>query len=154
MTEVADVRPTTVWRRYCQHVIELVLLCLAAIPALVLGALASIPLIELGASPQLFVVLPFAAVIAVSIAGDLWMHVWYPHRHEGATPAMRWLGLRIVTLRGGRPSLRDYFVRWLLMVVDGLLLGLVGAALIAWTPRKQRLGDVVARTVVVRRVVT
>ncbi len=151
MTEVADVRPTAVWRRYCQHVAELVLLCLAAAVALVLGALASVPAIELGAPTRLFVVLPTASVVVVSFAGDLWMHVWYPHRHGGATPAMRWLGLRIVTLRGGVPSLRDYFVRWLMMVVDGLLLGLVGAALIALTPRNQRLGDIVARTVVVRR---
>ena len=67
---------------------------------------------------------------------------------------MRWLGLRITTLRGGEPSLRAYLVRWLLMAVDGLLLGLVGAVLIAVTPRNQRLGDMVAGTVVVRRTVT
>ncbi|MFJ8958468.1 hypothetical protein ACIRG5_03710 [Lentzea sp. NPDC102401] len=41
-------------------------------------------------------------------------------------------------------------MRWLLMAVDGLLMGLVGAVLIAVTPRNQRLGDIVAGTMVVR----
>jgi uncharacterized RDD family membrane protein YckC len=141
-----------VLRRYCQHVIELVLLVVAAVLSLVLGFLLTLALIKLGVPTDVFLVLPWVTVVAVSFLGTLWIEIWYPHRHGGSTPAMRWLGLRITTLRGGRPSLRDYFVRWLLMTVDGLLLGLVGAVLIAVTPRNQRLGDVVARTVVVRAV--
>ncbi|SEQ92233.1 Uncharacterized membrane protein YckC, RDD family [Lentzea xinjiangensis] len=140
-----------VLRRCSQHVIEFVLLTLAAVLSLVLGLLLSLPLIKLGLPPKVFFVLPWAAVIAVALLGTLWMEIWYPHRHDGSTPAMRWLGIRITTLRGGRPSLRDYFVRWLLMSVDGLLLGLVGLVLMVVTPRNQRLGDMVARTVVVRR---
>ena len=83
-------------------------------------------------------------------AGNLWFDIWYPRGMGGATPAMRWLGLKIVTIRGDEPSLRQYFLRWLLMVVDGLFLGLVGAVLIAVSPRHQRLGDMVAGTLVVR----
>ncbi|WP_329790702.1 RDD family protein [Lentzea sp. DG1S-22] len=141
---------SVVLRRYCQHVVEFVLLCVAAVLSLVLGVLLSLPLIKLGLPAELFRVLPMAAVVAVSLLGVLWMEIWYPFRHGGATPAMRWLGLRITTLRGGEPPLRAYFVRWLLMAVDGLLMGLVGAVLIAVTPRHQRLGDMVAGTVVVR----
>ncbi|MBY8849419.1 MULTISPECIES: RDD family protein [Saccharothrix] len=151
--DVADTR-STVLRRYWQHVVEFALLTLAVLLAVVLGALAAVPLIKLGVPPEAFTVLPMSAAVAVAFLGTLWVEIWYPHRHGGSTPAMRWLGLRIVTLRGGTPSVRDYFVRWLLMAVDGMLLGLVGAVLIAVTPRHQRLGDVVARTVVVRRAVT
>ncbi|MCX2951702.1 RDD family protein [Lentzea sp. NEAU-D7] len=140
-----------VLRRYWQHLTELALLVVAAVLSLVLGVLLSLPLLKLGMTPEVFKVLPFATVAVVSFLGVLWIEVWYPHRHGGSTPAMRWLGLRITTLRGGEPSLRAYLVRWLLMVVDGLLLGLVGAVLIAVTPRNQRLGDMVAGTVVVRR---
>jgi uncharacterized RDD family membrane protein YckC len=50
-----------------------------------------------------------------------------------------------------RPSLRSYMIRWLMAVVDGYFFGLVGALAIAFTPRHQRFGDMVARTVVVRR---
>ncbi|GGN07885.1 hypothetical protein GCM10011609_54350 [Lentzea pudingi] len=139
-----------VLRRYWQHVIELALLCVAAVLSLVLGVLLSLPLIKLGAPKEVFTWMPVATVVAVSFLGVLWVEIWYPYRHGGSTPAMRWLGLRITTVRGGEPSLRDYFVRWLLMAVDGLLLGLVGAVLIAVTPRHQRLGDMVAGTVVRR----
>jgi uncharacterized RDD family membrane protein YckC len=146
----ADAR-SIVLRRYSQHVIEFVLLAVAAVLSVFLGVLLSVPLIKLGMTPKVFSVLPWAMVVAVSLLGVLWIEIWYPYRHGGSTPAMRWLGLRITTLRGGEPSLRDYFVRWLLMAVDGLLMGLVGAVLIAVTPRHQRLGDMVAGTVVVRR---
>ncbi|SER61752.1 RDD family protein [Lentzea albida] len=145
----ADAR-SIVLRRYWQHVIEFALLCVAAVLGLVLGVLVSLPLIKLGAPKEVFTYAPLVAVAAVSLLGVLWLEIWYPYRHGGSTPAMRWLGLKITTLRGGEPSLRDYFVRWLLMAVDGLLLGLVGAVLIAVTPRNQRLGDLVAGTVVRR----
>ncbi|MCR3751848.1 RDD family protein [Lentzea californiensis] len=153
MATDADAR-SIVLRRYWQHVIEFALLVVAAVLSLVLGVLLSLPLIKLGMTPEVFEVMPFATVAVVSLLGVLWIEVWYPHRHGGSTPAMRWLGLRITTLHGGEPSLRAYLVRWLLMAVDGLLLGLVGAVLIAVTPRNQRLGDMVAGTVVVRRTVT
>ena len=137
-------------RRYAQHAVELALLAVAGLLAFVVFGAVAIPLVRAGAPPRLFLVLPFVGIILVGLGGVLWMDVWYPHRHDGATPAMRWFGLRVVTLGGGDPSLRDYFVRWLMMVVDGLFFGLVGAVLIAVTPRRQRLGDMVARTVVVR----
>lgn len=139
-----------VLRRYWQHVIELALLCVAAVLSLVLGVLLALPLLQLGAPKEVFTWMPVTTVVAVSFLGVLWVEIWYPYRHGGSTPAMRWLGLRTTTVRGGEPSLRDYFVRWLLMAVDGLLLGLVGAVLIAVTPRHQRLGDMVAGTVVRR----
>ncbi|WP_199443767.1 RDD family protein [Umezawaea beigongshangensis] len=149
----ADAR-SIVLRRYWQHLIELLLLVLVAVLSLVPGVLVGIAVVLLGAPRELFTVLPMVFVAVVALLGGMWVEVWYPYRHEGSTPAMRWLGLRIVTVRGGAPSRRDYLVRWLLMAVDGLLLGLVGAVLIAVTPRHQRLGDVVAGTVVVRRPVT
>ena len=137
-------------RRYAQHAIEFLLLLVVGLVAFVLGVLLAVPLIKWGAPPRLFFVLPFATLIAVMVVMTVWFEVWFPHRHGGATPGMRWLGLRIVTEDGGAPAKRDYVVRWLLMAVDGMFLGLVGAVLIAVTPRRQRLGDMVTHTVVVR----
>ena len=151
MISDADVRGV-VLRRYWQHVIEAVLLVAATVLSLVPGLFLAVGLIKLGLTPEAFTIVPMVVVAAVALLGTLWVEIWYPHRHGGATPAMRWLGLRITKVRGGEPSLRDYFVRWLLMVVDGMFLGLVGAVLIAVTPRHQRLGDMVAGTVVVRAV--
>jgi uncharacterized RDD family membrane protein YckC len=63
---------------------------------------------------------------------------------------MRLLDLRIVTTAGAEPQPAAYVWRWLLNVVDGALFGLVGVLLIIVTPRHQRLGDLVAGTLVVR----
>lgn len=94
-------------------------------------------------------------VVAWSYAGALllsalWVHVWSPLRNGGASPGMRLVGIRVRALDGGEPTLGAYLLRWLVMAVDGQLFGLVGAVLIAVTPKRQRLGDVVARTVVER----
>lgn len=90
-------------------------------------------------------------VVAAMLAGNWFIEVWVPVRWLGGTPGMRWLGLRVLTEQGGRPALRAYMIRWLMMIVDGYVFGLVGALAIAFSPRHQRLGDMVARTVVVRR---
>lgn len=140
-----------VLRRYSQHVIELVLLGVAALLSLVPGFFLAFGLVRLGVPAEHFALLAVSTVAAVALLAVLWIEIWYPYRHGGSTPAMRWLGIRITTLHGGEPTLGAYFVRWLLMAVDGLFLGLVGAVLIAVTPRNQRFGDIVAGTVVVRR---
>ncbi|SDF73853.1 RDD family protein [Lentzea fradiae] len=141
-----------VLRRYSQHVIELVLLVAVSLLSLVPGFFLAAGLVRLGVPSEHFALLAVLPMAVVPLLAVAWAEIWYPYRHGGSTPAMRWLGIRITTLRGGEPSLRDYFVRWLLMVVDGLLFGLVGAVLIAVTPRNQRFGDIVTGTVVVRRV--
>jgi uncharacterized RDD family membrane protein YckC len=89
-------------------------------------------------------------VAFVTLIGLSWiLYIVVPAR-TGATPGMRLTGLRIVTTTGGRAGLRAYGIRWVLMVVDGALFGLVGAVLIAATPRHQRLGDMLAGTLVIR----
>jgi uncharacterized RDD family membrane protein YckC len=69
---------------------------------------------------------------------------------SGRTPGMRLTGLRLVTTAGARPGFAAYVVRWLLMVADGALFGLVGLVVMLATPRRQRIGDIVAGTLVVR----
>ena len=146
-----DFAPDTavVARRYAQFVLDRLLLLAGTVLVFVAGvALGWLAL--RGHGLRFVILLPLIGSVLVGFAGNLWMEVWLPHRHGGATPAMRWLGLRIVTLDGEPPSLGDFAVRWLLFTVDGLLFGVVGAILIAVTERHQRLGDLVARTIVVR----
>jgi uncharacterized RDD family membrane protein YckC len=89
-------------------------------------------------------------MLGLDFAGLWFLNVWWPYRHGGQTPAMRWLRLRIVTLEGAHPSLGAFAVRELLMMVDGFAWGLAGIIVMLVTRRRQRFGDVVARTVVVR----
>ncbi|MEV6639321.1 RDD family protein [Amycolatopsis sp. NPDC051371] len=89
-------------------------------------------------------------MLALDFLGLVFVNVWWPYRHGGQTPAMRWLRLRIETLEGTHPSLGAFVVRDLLMLVDGFAWGLAGIVVMLVTRRRQRFGDVVARTVVVR----
>jgi uncharacterized RDD family membrane protein YckC len=89
-------------------------------------------------------------MLALDFLGLWLVSTWWPYRHGGQTPAMRWLRLRVVTLDGKHPPLSVFVVRQLLMLVDGFAWGLVGIVVMLVTRRRQRFGDVVARTVVVR----
>jgi uncharacterized RDD family membrane protein YckC len=137
-------------RRYAQFAIDRLLL---GVPFLVLMLLSVIVVASMprGTGRTVMVYVVGGLVLALLIAGNWFIEVWVPHRWLGGTPGMRWLGLRVVTEHGETPALRAYTIRWLMMIVDGYLFGLVGALAIAFTPRHQRFGDLVARTLVVRR---
>jgi uncharacterized RDD family membrane protein YckC len=119
--------------------------------AALLAGLVAVPLLQWGwVPPKAFLWTPVITFIAVAYACDVFIQIWVPLRRGGVTPGMLVMGLRIETLRGGRPKGSAYLVRWVLLTVDGLLLGLVAVVSIAVTKRRQRIGDLVARTVVVR----
>jgi uncharacterized RDD family membrane protein YckC len=69
----------------------------------------------------------------------------------GATLGKLVLGLRVVTTDGAPITWSTALVRNLLRIVDGLFFYLVGAILVWRSPLRQRLGDRVAGTIVVRR---
>ena len=70
---------------------------------------------------------------------------------QGATLGKMALGLRVVKTDGSPISWSESVIRNLLRIVDGLFAYLVGAIFIWTSPLKQRLGDRLANTVVVRR---
>jgi uncharacterized RDD family membrane protein YckC len=69
----------------------------------------------------------------------------------GATVGKLAVGLRVTLENGGRLDWRASVIRNLLRIVDGFAFYLVGAILVWTSPRRQRLGDRVAGTIVVRR---
>jgi uncharacterized RDD family membrane protein YckC len=73
---------------------------------------------------------------------------------RGATLGKMALGLRVVMATGAQVDVRASALRNVLRIVDGLCCYLVGAILVLQSPRRQRLGDRVAGTLVVRRVAT
>jgi len=68
----------------------------------------------------------------------------------GRSPGKRVAGIRVVTVDGGRVPLGRALLRNLLLIADGAFGFLVGIALISLLPRWQRLGDLAAKTLVVR----
>ncbi|MEV8376478.1 RDD family protein [Kribbella sp. NPDC056861] len=90
--------------------------------------------------------------VAAALLGPIVNEVWIPHRsRSGASVGMRIAGIQVIMLDGSKPPLKAFALRYLLMVVDGMLWGLVGLVVVLRTPRRQRVGDLVAGTVVVRR---
>lgn len=67
----------------------------------------------------------------------------------GATLGKLTAGIRVRSVDGGRAGIGASLVRNLLRIIDGIAVYLVGAVVMLLTKRKQRLGDLAARTVVV-----
>lgn len=150
---IARVSETTgvILRRYVQFAVDRLLL-FVALMVLFVVALVIVATTPRGDGRHTLVYVMATVVILLVVVGNWFIEVWVPYRWLGGTPGMRWLGLRVVTEDGETPRLKAYMYRWLMSVVDGYLFGLVGAAAIAFSPRHQRFGDMVAHTVVVRRV--
>jgi uncharacterized RDD family membrane protein YckC len=89
------------------------------------------------------------AVAAVLLTGWGWDVAWEVLA-AGRTPGKRALGLRVVRADGGPVGLAESLVRNLLRAVEVPLGYAPGVLAIALGPRRQRLGDLVAGTLVVR----
>lgn len=118
------------------------LLVAVAITCFVLSGVNQVPALAI-----VGVVVMILAVLAVW--GLHFYHQAYrPHRNADQTFGMERKNLRVMKLTGEPLTLGDHALRWLMYVlIDG---GLVALILIAATQHKQRLGDMVAKTVVVQ----
>jgi uncharacterized RDD family membrane protein YckC len=105
----------------------------------------------IGADHQVVLVLVFVLVwLWLSLLGWLLATVLWPVLRDGRTPAMGWFGLRVVTVDGFVPRPAAHVLRCAVTLVDGFAFGLIGLVVMANTGRQQRLGDLVAGTLVVR----
>jgi uncharacterized RDD family membrane protein YckC len=136
--------------RFAAALIDLLLLAVAtAVIVVPLGLLAAIFALTPGTLPWVTAWLFGPAVLVLF---GLWIiYFTYFESTSGQTLGKRALGLRVIDLSTGRPpNVTKALARTLLRLVDWLpalyFLGFVVAAL---TPRRQRLGDLIADTVVV-----
>ena len=92
-------------------------------------------------------------LVVVLVGAILWpLYVWVfrPARNDGQTFGMSVLGLQVVSLDGTEASGGKLFVRALLLIVDVGITPLVGLLTMLITTRNQRVGDLVAGTIVRR----
>ena len=89
-------------------------------------------------------------VTVVSIGWTLWVWCWRPLRNGGQTYAMSALGMRVEKLSGEPITFWTMFVRMLFLAVDVGITPLIGWITIAASAEKQRVGDMVAKTIVTR----
>ena len=71
--------------------------------------------------------------------------------NKGQTLGKMALGIQVISLDGSRPSLSQMLLRWLLLIVDGPLLGSIGMLSIIFSKNSQRLGDLAAGTTVIQK---
>lgn len=76
--------------------------------------------------------------------------VGVPLLSNGQTLGMILTKIKIVDAAGNKPGVGALLIRWILLIVDGILFGLVGFIIMNSRPDKQRLGDIAAKTYVVR----
>ncbi|HWQ19767.1 MAG TPA: RDD family protein [Methanotrichaceae archaeon] len=69
---------------------------------------------------------------------------------RGQTIGKMVMKIKVVREDGGKIDMNAAFTRNILRVVDGFFAYLIGAILILRSPKKQRLGDSVAKTVVIK----
>lgn len=92
------------------------------------------------------------AAIAASLAGLVLVYSFACEALMAATPG-KWLaGLRVRNADGGKPSVAAVLIRNLMRLVDYPLFFLAAAGFMESTQRHQRLGDLLAGTVVVREI--
>jgi uncharacterized RDD family membrane protein YckC len=70
---------------------------------------------------------------------------------HGQTIGKLALGIRCVKLNGKQATPADYLMRWMFSIIDiYLCIGSIAAILISSTDKNQRIGDIVANTVVIK----
>ncbi len=93
-----------------------------------------------------------AFAIFVVIGFVYWVIV--PHGQTGQTLGMMVLGLRVISKGGGPANIGQLFIRWICLIVDAIpytwpFTGLVGFIVILCSRDRQRIGDHLARTLVI-----
>ncbi len=70
---------------------------------------------------------------------------------NGQSVGKRAMKIKVISLDGAQPRLGQYLLRWTFRIVDFLLTGSLGALIsVAVTTKKQRIGDIIANTTLIK----
>ena len=132
-------------RRVVQYLIDSFLVS-------IIPAIAAVPF-ERSDSTFLHVLGGIVAFFVFVIVGFLYW-VIFTHAQHGQTLGMKLLGLRVISMGGGPAGRAQLTIRWLGLIVDAIpytwpFTGLVGFIVILFSRDRQRIGDHLARTLVI-----
>lgn len=133
-------------RRVVQYLIDSFLVSL--IPSLI-----SIPFDR--SNSTLLHVLGGIVFFAVFVLIGLLYWVIFTHKENGQTLGMKLLRLRVISKGGGPADMAQLTIRWICLIVDAIpytwpFTGLIGFIVMLCSRDRQRIGDHLARTVVIR----
>jgi uncharacterized RDD family membrane protein YckC len=142
---VSEAQTRVSWRRVFQYWIDAFLVSI--IPYVV-----SIPF-DRSSHTSLHIIGGIVAFVLFLIIG-FWYWVIRPRSSNGQTFAMKWFGLRVVSKNGGPATTVQYFIRWIGLIVDAFpwvwpFTGLLGLLVMVVSRYRQRVGDHMARTLVI-----
>lgn len=142
---VSEAQTRVSGRRVFQYFIDAFLV--SVVPYLV-----SIPF-DASSHTSLHIIGGIIAFVLFLIIG-FWYWVVWPHAHNGQTFAMKWFGIRVVSKNGGQATAVQYFIRWIGLIIDGFpwvwpFTGLLGLFVMVVSRYRQRVGDHMARTLVI-----
>jgi uncharacterized RDD family membrane protein YckC len=128
-----------VGERILAHLIDSAIIVIYVIVAVVL-------LTWLEVSDDGFIFLLFMTFgLPVFVYHLVWETFW-----NGRSPGKAVMKLRVVKLDGSKPAFSNYFIRWLIRLVDiSLTSGALAVVTILMNGRGQRLGDIAATTTVI-----
>jgi uncharacterized RDD family membrane protein YckC len=142
-----SLEPAGLGSRFVGEVIDLLFKA-----ALVLMALLGILLVSIGLRLPLGFV--FWAIILISLIVVLY-DIYFELSWNGQTPGKRIAGIRVIREGGAALDFRSACIRNVLKIADWLpAFYLLGGIMVLLTPRRQRLGDLAAGTMVIRERVT
>jgi uncharacterized RDD family membrane protein YckC len=135
----------SVWIRFVALLIDSLILTvvLGIIGAIVGFLIAAVAQNSSGAAVGLGLILDLI-IIVLSFG-----YFAYMEATQGGTFGKKALGLRIVKVDGGPIGWNEAIIRTLLRIVDNFFFGLVGFICILSSEKKQRVGDMVAKTIVI-----
>jgi uncharacterized RDD family membrane protein YckC len=118
----------------------------------IIPALASIPF-DRSDSTFAHVIGGIVAFGVFVVVGFLYW-VMFTHAQRGQTLGMKLLNLRVISMSGGPAGRAQLTIRWLGLIVDAIpytwpFTGLVGFIVILCSRNRQRIGDHLARTLVI-----
>jgi uncharacterized RDD family membrane protein YckC len=96
------------------------------------------------------VIVVFVAVwLGCCVFYDLLTEVFF----NGQSFGKRSLKIKVISLKGNRPRLSQYMIRWIFRIVDfGITLGTAAVVSVAFSDNKQRIGDMIAGTTLVKTI--
>ena len=71
--------------------------------------------------------------------------------NQGQSIGKMMMKTQVVKLDGSRPTLGAYLMRWLLFLIDGPMTSYIGLVVMVLTRNNQRLGDLAAGTIVIKK---
>ena len=79
-------------------------------------------------------------------------HLFFEILLNGQSPGKKVMKIKVISLSGEQPSFGQYLIRWLFRLIDFTITGggLLALVMAAVSERKQRLGDYIAGTTVVK----